>query len=132
MLMATLGSISFTTAITNSAASAVEGLGKVRSISLVCACTVVGGGTTAKAYVQTSLDGGVTWYDIASFAFTTSTAVKIACADTSTVATATPVTGSLADNTVQNGLIGDRLRVVVTTTGTYTAGSKIDVYYQTR
>jgi hypothetical protein len=131
--MPSLGSQAVTTAITNTGPTAITGLGKVRALSLVAAATVTGGGTTLKGYIQTSLDGGVTWYDIAQFAFTTASAVKGKNLDGSAqIATATLTAGTMADDTVQHGLIGDALRFVVTSTGTYSAGSKLDVYYQAR
>jgi hypothetical protein len=131
--MASLGSLSFTTAVTNLASTPVTGIGKVLGLSLLCAFTATSGGTTCKVYVQTSLDGGITWYDLKQFAFTTSSAVRNANADgLAQVASATPTTGTMADDAIAHGLVGDRLRFVVTTTGTYGAGSKVDVSYQTR
>jgi len=114
--MSDLGSLSFTTAVTNSASTPVTGLGEVAALSLVCTMTYISGGTTAKVYVQTSLDDGVTWFDIKQFAFTT----------------ATPTTGTMTDDAIAHGLMGDRLRFAVTTTGTYGAGSKVELSYQTR
>jgi hypothetical protein len=91
--------------------------------------TVAGGGTTAKAWVQTSLDGGSTWMDIASFAFTTTTATRAYHLTPAAVTSiATPTDGSLADNTAVNGFLGDRFRVKLTTTGTYTGASSFVIY----
>lgn len=81
------------------------------------------GGSSLKAYVQTSLDQGVTWIDVMSFAFTTATASKVS-AVSSTVALAaavTPTDGSLTDNTILNGLLGDQVRVKYVSLGTYAA-----------
>lgn len=93
------------------------------------------GGTTAKAYVQTSLDGGTTWVDIACFAFTTATASKVS-ALTAHVAPGTqaftPTDGTLTDNTVVNGVLGDRFRCKLTTTGTYAGGTTIAVHMTTK
>jgi hypothetical protein len=79
------------------------------------------GGTTVKAYLQTSFDQGQTWFDIACAAFTTSSAVKLINLSALTPKTTqvTPTDGSLTDDTCVDGLIGDRLRVKVTSTGTY-------------
>lgn len=132
--MASLGTQAFTTNITDTGPTAVTGLGKIAGLTLICAFTATGGGGTCKVYVQTSLDDGATWYDIAAFAFTTSSAVKYANIDGFAQVNATaPTTGSLTDDTCKHGLLGDRLRFVVTTASTaYSSGSKVDVYYQTR
>lgn len=109
-----------------SAAVVVPRVGRIESLTLQAVITVAGGGTTAKAWVQTSLDGGVTWVDIASFAFTTSTATRVYHLTPAAVTSiATPTDGSLADNTAVNGLLGDRFRVKLTTTGTYTGASSL-------
>lgn len=131
--MPQLGSQAFTTAIANTGPASISGLGKVAALSLIASATLTGGGTTAKVYVQTSLDGGATWFDIAQFAFTTASAVKAKNLDgTTQVANATLTTGTMADDAAQGGIIGDALRFVLTTTGTYTAGSKVDLFYQAR
>lgn len=126
-----LGSSPITTAVTNQISpKVIPGLGKLQSLSLIVTFNYVSGGTSAKVYVQTTLDG-VRWYDIASFAFTTAGAVKSAHITMGTgVTTATPTTGTLADNTVQQGVMGDQIRYVITSVGTYGAGTTVEVDYQ--
>lgn len=87
------------------------------------------GGTTVKAWVQTSFDGGTTWVDVANFAFTTSAATIVHAVKANTTVTAnyTPTDGTLADNTIKDGLIGDRLRVKYTTTGTYAGTTHLTI-----
>lgn len=87
------------------------------------------GGTTAKFWVQTTLDQGTTWIDIMSFAFTTSSATKVSAVvwSTALAAAVTPGSAALADNTILNGLLGDQVRVLGTTTGTYGAGASIAI-----
>jgi hypothetical protein len=130
--MPTIGTQQITTALTNEVVATVTGLTDKNRVSLVAAFTYGSSGTSAKVYIQTSIDGGTTWYDIACFAFTTATAVKYlsVSALTAVNADATPTTGTLTDDTSINGLLGDRIRMVVTSTGTY-AGStslKLDYY----
>lgn len=90
--------------------------------------TYTSGGTTCKAFLQTSFDGGVTWCDIACMAFTTASLKKVGCISPviAAAAPATPTDGTLADNTINNGLLGDRVRVKVISTGTY-AGTTLTV-----
>jgi hypothetical protein len=111
-------------AVTADVTAGVFEIGRAESLTLHGVITVAGGGTTAKAWVQTSIDGGSTWMDIANFAFTTSTATRAyhltAAAVTSV---ATPGDAALADNTAVNGFLGNVVRVKLTTTGTYTGAS---------
>jgi hypothetical protein len=87
------------------------------------------GGTTVKAWVQTSLDNGVTWVDIMNFAFTTAAASKVSKTSLSAVLAAgvTPTDGTMADNTILDGLLGDRVRVKWTSTGTYAGATSLKV-----
>jgi len=86
------------------------------------------GGTTIDAWVQTSLDGGVTWCDVANFHFTTASARFVFNLSSTTVITtqATPTDGTMAANTSSSGLIGPRWRVKYSSTGTY-AGTTLEV-----
>ena len=87
------------------------------------------GGTTAKFWIQTTFDGGVTWVDVAQFAFATASAKAISSlkAVTAVAANYTPTDATLADNTIKDGLLGDQLRVKYTTTGTYAGGTTIRI-----
>lgn len=99
-------------------------LPRTESLTLHAIATVAGGGTTAKAWVQTSFDGGTTWMDIANFAITTSSATRLFhLTPVAVTSIATPGDAALADNTAVNGFLGDRVRVKLTTTGTYTGAS---------
>ncbi len=79
------------------------------------------GGTTADVYVQTSMDGGRSWCDIAEFSFTTAIAVKICNLSALTPVTTvyTPTDGTLSANTVKDGIIGSQLRAKYKSSGTY-------------
>ncbi len=82
------------------------------------------GGSTCRVYLQTSLDGGTSAVDIACVAFATAGGTKILnfSALTPKLTEVTPTDGALADDTALDGVLGDRLRVKVVSTGTY-AGS---------
>jgi len=84
------------------------------------------GGTNVKVYVQTSLDGGNTWVDIACvvFATATETAILNFSALTPKISQVNPTDGSMTDDTAIDGILGDRVRIKVVSTGTY-AGSTV-------
>ena len=87
----------------------------------------VSGGTTCKAWVQTSLDQGQTWADIFCAAFTTTAGFKIVNLSGLTPRTTVlaPTDAALADDTAVDGVLGDRLRLKITSTGTFGSGSVI-------
>ena len=92
-------------------------------------CVRGGGGTTCDIFIQTSLDNGSTWVDIMQFAFTTSTATKVSGVKPNIALGAgyTPTDGSLSDDTVKDGLMGDRISVKTVIAGTYSGTSTLDV-----
>lgn len=103
----------------------VTGLSGALAATIHGRLAVGAGGETVRAYVQTSLDDGTTWIDVACFAFTTSSAAKVATISglTPRSTPAMPTNGGLADNTTLDGTLGDRFRAVVVTTGTYTGST---------
>lgn len=89
------------------------------------------GGTTVKAWIQTSLDGGATWIDVINLPFTTAASRVTAAVSTHITAGAAPVVatdGTAADSAVVNGVLGDRVRVKYVTTGTYTGLTSLAIY----
>lgn len=93
------------------------------------------GGTTAKIWIQTSLDGGTTWIDIISLAFLLADASKVSAISTLIAPAAqafSPSDGALADNTVIQGVLGDRIRAKLVTTGTYAGSTTIAVWVALR
>lgn len=121
------------TVITTAIAGVVVGpaivLAGIKYLACQAVFTYGSGGTTAKFWVQTTLDGGVTWIDIMSFAFTTATLSKVSAVVTSTALAAgvTPGSAALADNTILSGLLGEQVRVLGTSTGTYAGGTTIAI-----
>jgi hypothetical protein len=83
------------------------------------------GGTSVDAYVQTSIDDGVTWVDIRNFHFTTSSLKQVVNHSSATPVTTalTPTDGSLSNNTSNDGIIGNKLRVKYNVVGTYTGAT---------
>ena len=87
------------------------------------------GGTSVDAYLQTSLDAGSTWIDIAQFHFTTASARCIYNLSSLTPVAAeyTPTDGTLAANTAKDGIVGPHLRVKYTSSGTYAGGTTLQI-----
>ena len=90
------------------------------------------GGTTVDAYVQTSMDNGATWIDIAQFHFTTASARFVFNLSSQTPQTTeyAPTDGSLAVNTCKDGYLGNQVRIKYQTTGTYGGASMLSVDMQ--
>lgn len=98
------------------------------SISAQAVFNYGAGGTTAKFWLQTSLDGGTTWMDVISFAFTTAAATKFGAVNRQVaVVPVAPTDATLADNTKNDGFVGTLWRVKYTTTGTYTGATNIKI-----
>src|SRR4051812_41215600 len=94
----------------------IDGLDWMAAATLYVNFVYGGGGTTCAVIVQSSLDG-VIWIDIARFDFTAASLSKIAnLSGLTPVATATVAT--LGSQGQLDGVLGDRLRAKITTTGT--------------
>ena len=119
----TLLSKTITTAVSIVATSQTSFTQRPVSLTLQANFTYGSGGTSADAYVQTSLDGGSTWMDVAEFGFTTSSARKaFNLTNAAVTSVATPGDAALTANICVNGFLGSLYRVKYVTTGTY-AGS---------
>ncbi len=120
-----LGDLTLTTAGTQTGAPVTD-LDGMTAVTLQLRLAYGSGGTSAKAYVQTSLDQGTTWVDIACVVFATASEVAILNLSGLTPKTSqvNPTDGALADDTALDGVLGDRLRLKVVSTGTY-AGSTV-------
>lgn len=77
------------------------------------------GGITCVVTIETSLDQGSTWIEIARLAFTTANAQKVINLSALTPVSTVYTPAALSDNTVKDGILGDRMRARVTSTGTY-------------
>lgn len=129
-----LASIALTTALTGEVVTDISGVEYVGDLEGMLAASLQvrfaygSAGTTCKVYVQTSLDQGTTWCDVCSVSLTTASATKIVNLSGLTPKTtaASPADGALADDTCLDGVMGDRWRVKVTSTGTY-AGTTLAV-----
>lgn len=106
----------------------VGGLEGMLALNLVADFDVgtAGSGATVGVTVQTRFGSGGDWIDIAQFDFTTASAKKVANLSglISKAVTADP---ALSAEGVVDGVLGDRLRAIVTSTGTYGANCNITV-----
>jgi hypothetical protein len=103
------------------------------NVSVQCNFVYGSGGTTADVYIQTSLDGGTTWTDLAECSFATASARKVYNVSGLTGGTAalTATDGALASNTAMaQGIMGNRWRTKLVTVGTYAGGTTLNVDVQ--
>src|SRR5882724_2354144 len=81
------------------------------------------GGSTVVAIVVTSFDGGTTWRHVARFDFATASRVA-QCNLEGLLSKGVVSYADLAAEGVNDGILGDRLALLLTTTGVY-AGSTV-------
>jgi hypothetical protein len=108
------------------AQSFIDGLEFVAAVALLVNFQYGAGGTTCVVVVQTSLDQGSNWIDVARFDFAQASAAKRA-----NLSGLTPVAvgaiSVLGSESVLDGIIGDRMRAKITTTGTYSGATSVSV-----
>jgi hypothetical protein len=124
----------FPTPITGPVAATVSPTLKLpsapRSMTIEAALAYGSDGTTIDAYVQTSLDGGVTWVDIANFHFTTAakSAIYNLCRSTPKTTEVVPTDCSLASDSAVDGVLGPWFRVKYQSSGTYVGSTlRVDI-----
>ncbi len=128
--MPQLGSQTITTALTGEVVATVTGLTAKDWLSLEAVFSYGSGGTDVDTDIETSFDSGSTWIKIARFNNTTATARKqLTCLAASAVTSAVDISAAPSDNTCRSGILGDRIRMVVTSTGTYAGNTTITVNY---
>jgi hypothetical protein len=109
------------------AQSFIDGLDWMAAVTLQANFTYGSGGTTLKADIETSLDQGVTWVPIARFAFLLASAEKLFNLSGLTPKTTAVTPATLSDDSVVDGILGDRLRCRITSTGTYAGNTSVSV-----
>lgn len=118
-----LPSTTITTALTASLSKVTILPSDVASVLIQINFDYGSAGTDIDVHIETSYDGGTTWTEIVQFAGTTADERVVYNLSVLTpVTTQYDATTALGDDAVKDGLIGDRLRVNTTSTGTY-AGS---------
>jgi hypothetical protein len=107
--------------------SSIPSLDGMLAASISLAFSYGSGGTTCDAFVQTSLDGGTVWQDVAHGAFTTASAVRQFNVSglTPKLTPSTPGDGTLAADTAADGVLGPTWRMKVVSVGTYGGSTQI-------
>ena len=124
--MFSLGDFSIGAAATQ-VGEVVDDLSGALAVTLSARLAYGSGGTSCYALVETSLDQGVTWVQIARFDFTTSGLQKVMTVSGLTPRLAAASAGSLSADTALDGALGDRLRATVVSTGTYAGSTVVSV-----
>jgi len=113
----TLAILGVTTPLATVPQSEVDGLDGMNAVTLEAEVLGATGGTSVSALVQTTMDGS-TWLDIARFDFTA--AGKKYAVIEALSAKAVTAYAALAAEGVNDGLLGNSLRAVITSVGTFT------------
>jgi hypothetical protein len=80
------------------------------------------GGTSGDFHIETSLDGGTTWIEIALMVVTTADLREVFNLSSLTPLTTMYDAGTaLSDDTAKDGILGNQFRANITTIGTYAA-----------
>jgi len=119
--------ITAATAADGSAQAFIDRLDGMLAATIEAAFVYGAGGTTCTVTVETSIDQGANWIEIARLAFTTASKVKIVNLSGLTPKTTPVEPAVLSDNTVVDGVLGDRMRAKVTSTGTYSGSTSVAV-----
>ena len=106
----------------------IDRLNGMTAVTLQANFTYGAGDTvTAKVDVETSIDQGATWLPIARFAFAGASAEKVVNLSGLTPKTTATSPAPLSDDACLDGVLGDRLRTKVTSTGTYSGNTGVSV-----
>jgi hypothetical protein len=90
------------------------------------------GGTNLRAMVETTLDDGLTWIEILRALFTTASKEILVNLSALTPKATLVVPASLSDDTALDGILGNRMRVKITSTGIYTGNTSLSARLNAR
>ena len=114
----TLCALQLGTAQAQALLTPITGLAGMTAVTLDADFAYGSGTGTAVAIVATSFDAGVSWRHIARFEFGTASAVKQANLE-GLLSKGITAYADLAAEGVNDGILGDRLALLLTTTGSY-------------
>lgn len=124
-----LGDVSVTAPLAGTrVGTGVTGLDGMLAVTFEAKLAVTGTtGTSLTAWLQTTLDQGLTFIDIARLDFGATAENKLVNLSglTPKTAPANPTDGGLGANSCVDGLLGDQLVMKLSSSGTYGAGSLI-------
>lgn len=120
-----------TAALSAQAQTAISSLEGALAMTLVARFTYGSGGTSVSAVVQTSFDGGTTWWDIARFDFLVASATKYVNLSGLTYKAAGAYAALSAEGQ-NDGMLGPKVRAVITSVGTYAGGTILDLRLSAR
>jgi hypothetical protein len=103
--------------------TAVDNLDGMTALTISGRLAYGSGGTSAIVVVQTSLNQGATWIDVARLDFATAGAEKVVNLSGLTPRTTPLTAAALGAEGCNDGVLGDRLRAVVTVVGTYVSST---------
>ena len=110
----------------------IDRLEGMQAASIQANFTWGSGGTSLKVIIETSLDQGTTWIEVARMAFAAASEENIVNLSGLTPKT-TPITpAALADDTCQDGVFGDRWRARILTVGTYAGNTSLAIRMNAR
>lgn len=110
----------------SSAYTPITDLDGISSATIVARFAYGSGGTSLIARIQTTLDGGQTWYDVARFDFAMAPVTR--CATISGLQSQGVASlVSLAAEGINDGLLGNMFRVVIDSTGSYAGNTLLDI-----
>lgn len=114
-----LANRAISTNITGEVQTAVDGLEGAVAVTIRGQLAYGSGGSSFKAWVQTSLDNGENWQDVCCFAGTTASFVKeFNISGLTPVTTAyTPTQAAMSDDSAKDGIVGSQWRCVISTSG---------------
>lgn len=115
--------------VTQGYLSNLEGmLGATLSVNFVYGS----GGTNCRVTIETTLDQGTTWIEVARFLFALASEQNVVNLSGLTPLTTVYTPAALSDDTVKDGIFGDRWRAKVTSTGTYAGNTAVSVRLNAR
>lgn len=138
-----MNNVTITTALTAVPFVMVQGLARAKSIGFQLSFNYGSGGTHVRVWIQTSFDGGQTFWDVAAaeflgisdnYYFNVSGLTPVTWAAGYDVLTSGTlgISGADLNPAVNDGFLGDRWRALVTTTGTYAGNTTLGIFANAR